>query len=140
MGVFIFNWKFKKRIEALFLASVDLWSSTSFPGGDQVDGLPPAPSNATGDEERPKEANIFVARGCFKHVVLRIQTSEFNEIAREPTRGIRQGSATSSGDPTSRILRSTDGQVSSHDGIIRISSLDAVRQGPVDVPGPKSLR
>ena len=68
-----------------------------------------------------RRPQVCVARGCFKHEVLRIQQFVCNEVAREPARGIRQGSARSSGDPTSRILRSTGEQVSSHDRIMRIS-------------------
>ena len=70
-----------------------------------------------GNEQAHWGSNIFMARRAFKRDVLRIHLSDLNEIAREPTSGIRQGSAKSSGDPTSRILSLAEEQISSHDGI-----------------------
>ena len=63
--------------------------------------------------------NTSMADGCFNRDVLGIQPSDLHQIAREPTRGIMQGSARSSGHSTSRIRRSTAGQVSSHDRMVR---------------------
>ena len=67
----------------------------------------------TGRDSPPWEPKLCVASGCFNRDVLGIQPSDLHQIAREPTRGVRQVSARSSG---------------------------AVRQGPVDVPGLKIAR
>ena len=64
------------------------------------------------------ESNIFLARRAFKRDELRILLSDRHEVLREHTLGIRESSARSSGDPTSRILSLTEEQVSSHDGMV----------------------
>ena len=69
-----------------------------FPGGNQVDGLPPAPSNSQSSHcflleasarrvimvawviAGPSEAKLFVARDPFNDDVLRIVLSEFDKI------------------------------------------------------------
>ena len=40
--------------------------STSLPGGNQVDGLPPAPSNATREKLGNERSKLRVANGVFK--------------------------------------------------------------------------
>ena len=45
-------------------------------GGNQVDGLPPAPSNATRVKGPGLRPNIYMARGVFARVVLMIQPSD----------------------------------------------------------------
>ena len=74
------------------------------------------------------ESKLFMAWWCFNHDVLRMQLSDLNEIEREPTSGIRPGCARRSGDPTSRILRVTEEEASSHDRFSRILWLRTVSQ------------
>ena len=61
-------------------------------------------------------AKLFVAREVFFRDVLRIQTSEFNEIAKEHTSDTKESFPRSSGHSTSLIRRSTAEQVCAHDG------------------------
>ena len=65
--------------QELFTTSRDGGSDAIFPGGNQVDSLPPAPSNASREEHRQLGANIFMAKACFKHDVLRIVLSDLDE-------------------------------------------------------------
>ena len=49
------------------------------PGGNQVDGLPPAASNATRKNAGRSEANIFVAKPGFKFNIHEMYLSELNK-------------------------------------------------------------
>ena len=49
------------------------------PRGHQVDGLPRAPSNATGTTGPPWRAKLFVANGVFNFEMLRMLPSDRNE-------------------------------------------------------------
>ena len=55
------------------------------PGGNLVDGLPPAASNATREEGRALGPNIYVAEQVFKRDVLAIHLSDLYKNLVEPT-------------------------------------------------------
>ena len=72
--------------------------STSFPGGHQVDSLPPASScflqeqssksnNATEEKEPPWRAKLFVANGSLRHQLLRIWLSDLGALLKKLSLG-----------------------------------------------------
>ena len=69
-----------------------LGSSVSLPGGDQVDGLPPAPSNGGREDCWHIKARLFMASDAFFCYVLRILMSEFDEGLKEPSLGVKERS------------------------------------------------
>ena len=60
------------------------------PGGNQVDGLPPAPSNATRMKRPGLRPNIYVARKVFNRDVLEILLSDLYKIAMGHTRHAKE--------------------------------------------------
>ena len=74
-----------------------------------------------------------MATGVFFCSALKIHSSYCNEIARAHTRHTKEDFLRSSGNPMWQILRSTAEQVWAHDEKWRISWLEAVRQGQMDV-------
>ena len=68
-------------------------------------------NNAIKEKADNERAKLFMAMGVFFCHVLRILSSDLNAQLKEHSSGIKESSPRSSGHSTSRIRRSTDGQV-----------------------------
>ena len=75
------------------------------PGGNLVDGLPPAASNAPGVEGVSLKANKCMARPVFKPDVLRILLSDFDAPLEEHSFDTKDKSCTS---PMSVVITSAE--------------------------------
>ena len=79
--------------------------STSPPGGNQVDGLPPDAHNAPRVEGLSLEANKYMATAVFRRDMLRILLSDFDAPLEEHSLGTKERSYTS---PMSVIIISAE--------------------------------
>ena len=78
--------------EMMIICESDHSCSTSSPGGNLVDGLPPAAHNGGWEDCWLLKAKLCVAREAFFCHARRIHMSEFDEGLKEPSLGIKERS------------------------------------------------